>query len=440
MTAATRRPSVLVIAEAANPEWVSVPLVGWSMTQALRSVADVHLVTQSRNRAAILRAGGTEDDDFTAIDSDLVAGPLFRLGRWQRRSEPQRSLSVGTALHAIGYPYFERLVWRRFGRAIRAGRFDLVHRVTPLTPTAVSPLAALCARAGVPFVLGPLNGGVPWPPGYESVRDAEGEWLSRFRAVHRLMPGRGEMMRAATIILAGSRHTQAELQAQMPRDARDRVLYLPENAVDPALFVPRRTATDITEGGPLRGCFVGRLVPYKGALLAVEALAPLLRDGRMRFDVVGDGPEHGALEAFVAREALGDAVTIHGILPHPAVPDVLGLADVLVSPAVREFGGAVALEAMALGVVPVVADYAGPSELIDDATGFRVPLGGGRDDLRAALTRRLVMLANDRSTLPAMAEAGMRRASAFTWDAKARQVGRAYDWALGRADRPDALI
>jgi glycosyltransferase involved in cell wall biosynthesis len=417
---------VLLLAEAANPEWVSVPLIGWSLAAALRQVADVHLVTQVRNRDAILRAGWVEGRDFTALDTEAVARPVWRAGAVLRMGGG-RGWTTLQALEQITYRYFERQVWRAFGAPLHAGAFDLVHRVTPLSPTLASPIAPRLARAGVPFVLGPLNGGVPWPAGFDAARRQEREWLSYVRGAYRMLPGRRATL-AADAILAGSRHTLSE----MPAAARDRCIYLPENAVDPARFW-RRAATG-PDSGPLRACFIGRMVPYKGPDMLLDASADLLRAGRLRLDMIGDGPMLEGLRAQAAALGVTGGVTFHGWLAHAAVQDVAAACQVLAFPSIREFGGGVVLEAMALGLVPVVVDYAGPGELVVPGTGLTVPVGQRAaivEGFRAALHG----LADNPARLAPLAAAARARVEAlFTWDRKAAQVASVYDWVLGRRD------
>lgn len=423
----TRPPRVLVIAEAANPDWVSVPLVGWSLASALRGVADVHLVTQVRNRKAILRAGLREGMDFTAIDSERIARPLWALASTLRMGEG-KGWTMLQALGVVSYAYFERLVWQAFGPRLRAGEFDLVHRITPLSPTVPSPIAARCRAAGVPFVLGPLNGGVPWPKGFDATRRREREWLSYVRGLYRVLPWRQSTL-GADAILTGSRHTLSEIPARY----LERCVYLPENGIDPGRFSRRA----MPEPGPLRACFIGRMVPYKGPDMLLEAAAPLLRAGRMTLEMVGEGPMLPELRARVAAEGVAEAVTFHGWLPHVAVQDVAVRCGVLAFPSIREFGGGVVLEAMALGLAPLVVDYAGPGELVTPGTGFKVPVGR-REDIIARFRTELDRLAACPDAVAAAgAAARVRVAADFTWAGKAAQVREVYDWVLGaRSDRP----
>src|SRR5688572_22725050 len=248
MSPGASRFRVLLIAEAANPEWASVPLEGWSLAQAMAGVADVHLVTQVRNREAILRTGLTESRDFTAIDSESIQRPFHWLAQ-KLRGGPGLGWTTVSALSTISYYHFENLVWSRFRNPLRSGRFDFVHRHTPLSPTTPSVLAARCRRIGVPFVLGPLNGGLPWPSGFDRVRVREREWLSYVRTAYRLLPASRSTLTHAAAVIAGSRSAWN----QVAGSCRDRCVYIPENAVDSARFP---TSPARNRSGPLKAVFL----------------------------------------------------------------------------------------------------------------------------------------------------------------------------------------
>ena len=419
----------LVLAEAANPEWVSVPLVGWSMANALRGAVDAHIVTQVRNRDAMVRAGLVEGDDFTAIDSEKIAAPAYKAASILRGGS-NKGWTTLSALNAFVYPYFERLVWEAFGDDIEKGRFDIVHRVTPLSLAMQSPIARKCRRAGVPFVIGPLNGGVPWPKGYEREQRKEREWLSSVRSAYKLLPGRDATLACANAIIVGSRITATDI----PAAYRDKVVYMPENGVDPSRF--NMTVLDYGKE-PLRACFIGRLVPCKGVDMLIEAAAPLMRDGRMTLDIIGDGPLRGELETLIAREDVAAATTMRGWVEHKDLQSVATQSSVLAFPSVRDFGGGVVLEAMAMGLVPLVVDYAGPGELVAPGTGYKAPVGP-REALVPALREKLELMLKPATDLRAVGERARAYAfERFAWRAKAADVARIYDWAMGEGPKPD---
>uniref|UniRef100_A0ACD5GNA8 Uncharacterized protein n=1 Tax=Desertifilum tharense IPPAS B-1220 TaxID=1781255 RepID=A0ACD5GNA8_9CYAN len=64
----------------------------------------------------------------------------------------------------------------------------------------------------------------------------------------------------------GSRNTWE----QMPEQYRAKSVYIPENAIDPQRYSLRSGVPQT----PVKVAFVGRLVPYKGADMLLEAAAP----------------------------------------------------------------------------------------------------------------------------------------------------------------------
>src|SRR5205085_2641279 len=115
--------------------------------------------------------------------------------------------------------------------------------------------------------LGPLNGGIPWPREFDHARRQEKEWLSYIRGAYRLLPGYRSTLRHSAALIGGSKYTLSKFPAKY----HEKSVYVPENAIDPQRFTVKRTRT---AGTPLRCVFLGRLVPYKGDDMLIEAAMP----------------------------------------------------------------------------------------------------------------------------------------------------------------------
>lgn len=415
----------LILADDCNPDWPSLPVVGFKAARSIADHADVTVATHVRNREHIERLGMGRAK-VAYIDNEYVARGLYRLNTWLRGGT-EVGWTTNIAMNYPSYLAFEWEVWRRFGPALEAGKFDVVHRLTPMSPTLPSPIARECP---VPFVLGPLNGGLPWPAEYQAERDREREWLVKLREAYRYLPFYRSSYERSAAILTAFRHTYDDL----PKSARSRAINFPEVGIDPELFrAPPERAR-----GKLTFLSAGRLVPYKLPGLAIDCFARSAQLREHRLLIVGDGPEREAMEKQIAEHRLGGCVELLGRRPQAEVGELMRQSDVFVFPSIRELGAGVVAEAMASGLCCVATDYGGPAELLAGGRGVKVPMAG-REALTTSFTRALEELATAPERARRIAEHGREYAlSHLTWDVKAQYTVEIYRWVMGQLARAPA--
>src|SRR5262249_52948733 len=131
-----RKLRILLLAELCHPQWASVPLLAYSLAKELsrRDDLDVTLVSQIRSRDALLADSIADLAKLHFINSEFVAWPMGRLSTILRGGT-QLSYTTSTAFAWPGYIAFDKMVHRRFGADLRAHSFDLIHRISPVTPT-----------------------------------------------------------------------------------------------------------------------------------------------------------------------------------------------------------------------------------------------------------------------------------------------------------------
>ena len=251
-------------------------------------------------------------------------------------------------------------------------------------------------------------------------------WVDKYPQSH-IHAAEREMARGADHVITCSRYMRGHVAAVFGVPVR-RITAM-QNGIDVADLEP--VADDLAG---LRAQYarpderlvllVGRLVYEKGFHLALDALAPVIRElGDVRFVVAGTGTAEAELRRQARRLGLSRKGVFLGWVGDDMLHSLYRVADLCIVPSIYEPFGIVALEAMASGCLCIVADTGGLREVVpaDGTVGLRFP-SRDSDALREILER---VLADDGARAQLVAEA-REHVLRFDWGEVARQTLAVY--------------
>jgi glycosyltransferase involved in cell wall biosynthesis len=416
---------VVIVSEHASAKFGGEAALPLHYFRVLRRLGhEVWLVTHARTRDELQRLYPGE----TRIC--YIEDTTFHRWMWaiSRRLPPRIAYFTTSFVSRLSVQRAQRRIVRRL---IAEQGVELVHQAMPVSPREPSALFGL----GVPVVIGPMNGGMQYPPAFRRDKPLEGLLVEGARLVADLMNGVLVGKRRAAVLLVANARTREAL----PQPVTGEVLELVENGVDLSVFSPHRP--DPLESRPSElptFLFLGRLVDWKRVDLLVRACALALQKMPVRLVIVGAGDEEPGLRALaarlgiVAKEELSAGVEFAGWLSQQECAKRLASSDALVLPSILECGGAVVLEAMAMAKPVIATAWGGPLDYLDATCGILVPPDGEAalvDGLASAMTG----LAGDPERRRRMGAAGRARVERhFDWDVKVAQMLQIYGGAIER--------
>lgn len=251
---------VLILGPDCNPETISIRYVSYCHAAALAKLHDVTLVSRSTVVDAVRRANAS----FHSIE--VVYTPLLdRIEGWifAKVLKHNYDSQVRTALNYPSALVFEWRAWRQLRHRILAGEFDVVLRLLPMTAVLPSIFSYLLRKGPIPFVIGPLQGGLRSAPGFREPDTRSFGW----RKLHRYLPFARSTYRHAAAIIAAVSHIRTQFA-----EYTDKLFFIPENGISISQCLPDTRRPN--PGAKLELIFVGGFVRRKACYIGLRAAAP----------------------------------------------------------------------------------------------------------------------------------------------------------------------
>ncbi|WOD37478.1 glycosyltransferase family 4 protein [Nodosilinea sp. E11] len=300
---------------------------------------------------------------------------------------------------------------------------ELVYSPTPISPKSISFMYGV----GAPVVIGPMCGGLDFPPAFrylESPVTRLSTYLGRAAAevLNWLIPGK---LQAEILLVANSRTAKA-----LPKGTKGKVYEVVESGVDLSLWQPSERPESHPDS-PTRFVYMARFVDQKGIPFLVEAFKQVAERTNSVLELIGSGELMEATQAQVATLQIQDKVNFYGWVPLKQATDLIRECDVYMVPAIRDCGGCAMLEAMAVGMPVIAANWAGPGDYADSSCGILVDLTS-KEDFVNGLAEAMIRLAESPELRQQMGKASLERVrtSYFDWDAKVERVIEVFEEAI----------
>jgi glycosyltransferase involved in cell wall biosynthesis len=298
--------------------------------------------------------------------------------------------------------------------------FDVVHHIS----FGSLHLGSQLWRLGKPFVFGPIGGGQVAPRGFRKY--FRGGWLPElvrsvvvrhFTGV--LFAARATVSNADLVLVANQ-----ETSEWVRRLGGRHIEYMASGGISESLLAdPSSRHREPGEG--LKILWVGRLLPRKGLLLALEALARVDRNLNIRCTILGDGEQGRYLPQWIEALDLAGRVEWKGQVPWQDAMAAYRNHDVFLFTSLRETEGVQLLEAMAGGACVVTLDHQGPGMAVPKSAGIKVPVTSPAETV-TRVAQALEQLAREPATLRELSRGGMDWAAKNTWAKKAARAVALY--------------
>jgi glycosyltransferase involved in cell wall biosynthesis len=412
---------LLISTYACAPERGSEHAVGWNWTTAAHRLGhQVWALASTVHREAI-EAACRKERDLNGINwiFPRVAGWPLRQGvepGWERTYNlfwQFAALSHASVLH-------------------REVRFDAIHHLTWGGVRAPTFLGALKA----PLIVGPIGGGESSPVALRDTFALRSRIAERLRDLSNASITINPVTRCgltqAKAIFVRTADTQRLLTLTMQRKSR----IFPEVTLQRSqLGGPRGWRR-----GPPRLLFAGRLLYWKGAHIAISALAALLpRMPQARLAIVGNGPESQRLKAQAVATSYGDRIDFIPWLPQQELFALYVAHNLFVFPSMHDSGGTVVLEALSHGLPVMCLDLGGPPQIVTPQAGIVVGTAGRNTmGVATAMADEMQRLFAEPARLAALSAGAIARANEFVVSDRVDAFYRSAADVIGAASDPSA--